>query len=111
MACGYVAVNDIDALCGTTKFKTCSISFRKKLKIYPNNKILKLSQLTNIHISKHKDQILCYCDDFIVTVSHVETTKIEEERVDPSLEDEYLGFFQEEICDLKNEREETYERE
>ena len=119
MAAGYVAINDINALCGTTKFKTCIISFRKKLDIYPLDKNLKLSQLINIRIAKHKDQVLCYCDGFTEELKSEEDSLIQQDDViisniiheDPELEDEFPGLYQEEITQLKDEREEVYEKE
>ena len=115
MSCGFVATNDINALCGTAKFKLCSISFRKKLTTYPADKTLKLSQLVNPRIVKHKNQVLCFCDDYIEIESTVAEPEpiVEEQEIleDPVLEQEYPGLHDFEISDLKKDRDEIYEKE
>lgn len=121
MATGFVAINDINAICGKTKFKTCLVSFRKKLAEYPLNKVIKLSELNNIKLSLHKNNVLCFCDGFnfdsVSNIDNIVDNKIinikneTEEHEDPILENEFANLNTEDVADIKEEREFLYQKE
>ena len=77
---GFTASNDTGAIFGKIRFKTCIVSFIKnRPTTWPEDKLFKLSQLTNAKFGKHKDKIICFCDGFIEIKKEIKKVVEEEE--------------------------------
>lgn len=118
---GFTAVNDTNQTFGGLKFKTCLVSFIKnKPAGWPEDKPFKLSQLQNIRFGKHKDKVICFCENFteiIKTCKEINKTCSCEESIQEfedaqpvELEKEFSSVTISEAEEIKNDREFLYQK-
>ena len=51
MASGFIALNDKKEPFKKVRFKSCKVTFRPELKIFPSDKTFKLTELINVRLA------------------------------------------------------------